>query len=206
MSRMKTRTLSSQQKWVRKHRDRMRAACRRWRRRHPEKQREATYTWRARNRDLWNAYQHNWRKKNRLRTNAILRARRRENREAFNARRRAARQRSLEKYRLAERLARMRDPVSRRVSHRNAMAKRKRATGVFTRIEWLALLGRTGYKCHYCRKKLTQKNATPDHRIPLSRGGTNRITNIHPACLPCNQRKNALTEKEYLRRLARYEV
>ena len=115
----------------------------------------------------------------------------------------AARQRSLEKYRLAEHLARMRDPVARRVSHRNAMAKRKQAAGVFTRKEWLSLLRSVGFRCRYCGRRLTRTSATPDHRTPLGRRGSNWITNIVPACLPCNQRKSNLTEKEYLRRLAR---
>jgi len=200
---MHKRSLSAQRRWARKHRDRMRAACRRWRRRHPEKQREATYQWRRKNRDAWNAYQRKWRRKHRSRTNAILRARRRAHRNVLNSKRRAARQRSLEKYRLAEHLARMRDPVARRVSHRNAMAKRKQAAGVFTRKEWLSLLRSVGFRCRYCGRRLTRTSATPDHRTPLGRGGSNWITNIVPACLPCNQRKSNLTEKEYLRRLAR---
>jgi 5-methylcytosine-specific restriction endonuclease McrA len=98
----------------------------------------------------------------------------------------------------------VRDPVSRRVSHRNAVAKRKQAQGMFTRKEWLILLRSAGFKCRYCGKRISRKSATPDHKIPLSRGGSNWITNIFPACLPCNQRKNALTEREYLRRLARH--
>jgi 5-methylcytosine-specific restriction endonuclease McrA len=199
---MKRTLLSPQQRWAKKHRDRMRAACRRWRQRHPEKQRKATYKWRARNRDAWNLYQRKWRRKHRTRTNAILRARRRFGKDVYNAKRRAARRRSPEQYRLAERISRMRDPVSRRVNHRNAMAKRYKAIGKFTRQEWLRLLRSAGFKCSYCGKKLTRRNATPDHKIPLSRGGTNWITNIIPACLPCNQRKNALTEIEYRLRLA----
>jgi len=182
----------------------MRAACRRWRRRHPEKQREATYKWRDKHRDVWNAYQRTWRKKHRSRTNAILRARRKAHREALNVKRRAARQRSLEQFRLAERMARLRDPISRRLSHRNSMAKRKKADGVFTKREWLMVLKAAGFKCRYCGKKLSRKSATPDHRIPLGRGGSNWIANIVPACLPCNQRKNALTDVEYLRRLERF--
>ena len=202
---MKRRPLSPQRRWAKKHPDRMRAACRRWRRRHPDNQRKATYKWRQKNREAWNAYQRRWRRRHRARTNTILRARRRAQKEVLNAKRRAARQRSLEKYRLAERLARIRDPVSRRVSHRNAMAKRRQAVGVFTRKEWLNVLRSAGFKCRYCGRKLSRKSATPDHRIPLSRGGSNWIANIIPACLPCNQKKNMLTEVQYLRRLAHHK-
>ena len=199
-------TASPQQRWAKKHRDRMRAACRRWRQRNPDKQRKATYRWRRKNRDIWNAYQRRWRKKHRDRTNRILRAKRKALGEVYNAKRRAARQRSPEKYRLAEQLARMKDLVSRRVSHRNAMAKRRKAIGVFTKQEWLDLLKAAGFKCRYCGKKLSRKTATPDHKVSLGRGGSNWIANIIPACLPCNQKKNALSETEFLRRLADYRA
>ena len=196
--------ISAQKLWAKKNRNKLRQASRRWRRRHPEKQREATYTWRRKNRKKWNAYQRRWRRRNSTRTNRILRARRHAQRDVLNTKRRAARQQSLEKYRLAERLARKRDPVSRRVSHRNVIAKRRRAVGGFTAKEWMELLRSSKFRCRYCRKKLSRNTATPDHIVPLSKGGTNWIENIAPACLPCNQRKNALTEKEYLKRLARH--
>jgi len=41
-----------------------------------------------------------------------------------------------------------------------------------------------------------------DHRIPLSRGGSNFIDNIVPACRPCNLRKHTLTEAQFRARLA----
>lgn len=34
---------------------------------------------------------------------------------------------------------------------------------------------------------------TPDHVVPLSRGGTNYIDNIQPLCGPCNSQKHAKT-------------
>ncbi len=51
-----------QQRWARKNRPKMAAACRRWRARHPDRQRAATYCWRRRNREAWNAYQRRWRR------------------------------------------------------------------------------------------------------------------------------------------------
>ena len=41
-----------------------------------------------------------------------------------------------------------------------------------------------------------------DHRVPLSRGGTNSIDNILPACRSCNGRKHAMTEAEFRALLA----
>lgn len=46
-------------------------------------------------------------------------------------------------------------------------------------------------KCPYCETKLTLLNATGDHIIPISKGGTNVIVNIVVCCQKCNlERKN----------------
>jgi 5-methylcytosine-specific restriction endonuclease McrA len=42
------------------------------------------------------------------------------------------------------------------------------------------------YKCYYCGKVITLKTVTRDHFIPLTKGGTNEISNIVPACVSCN--------------------
>jgi 5-methylcytosine-specific restriction endonuclease McrA len=61
------------------------------------------------------------------------------------------------------------------------------ATGSFTREEWEARKIQFGNRCAYCGRKT--KYLTPDHYIPLSRGGTNFIDNIIPACQQCNRHK-----------------
>jgi 5-methylcytosine-specific restriction endonuclease McrA len=40
-----------------------------------------------------------------------------------------------------------------------------------------------------------------DHKLPLSRGGSNTIDNVVPACRPCNQKKHRLTVNEFLAEL-----
>jgi 5-methylcytosine-specific restriction endonuclease McrA len=54
-----------------------------------------------------------------------------------------------------------------------------------------------GKRCYYCKKDIGLNELTEDHRIPLSKGGTDWISNIVPACLNCNSRKGNKTEKEY---------
>lgn len=44
------------------------------------------------------------------------------------------------------------------------------------------------------RKELQIYELTEDHRIPLSRGGTDWIANIVPCCLSCNCSKGNKTE------------
>jgi len=61
------------------------------------------------------------------------------------------------------------------------------AEGSFTREEWETRKIQFGNRCVYCDRK--SKRLTPDHYIPLSKGGTNFIDNIVPACQDCNRRK-----------------
>lgn len=51
-------------------------------------------------------------------------------------------------------------------------------------------------KCYYCKQ--SSNNLQMDHRIPLSRGGSNWPSNIVPSCLKCNSTKGSKTEKEFI--------
>lgn len=80
----------------------------------------------------------------------------------------------------------------------NRRARKRNATGSHTRDEWLAKVERAGGRCVYCGNK---GRMTRDHNVPLSRGGSNLISNIEPACRRCNSRKHDLTGEEFLSRL-----
>lgn len=51
--------------------------------------------------------------------------------------------------------------------------------------------------CFYCNKKLTESEKTVDHKIPVSKGGTNEMQNLVIACQNCNSKKNNKTYIEY---------
>ncbi len=55
-----------------------------------------------------------------------------------------------------------------------------------------------GWRCRYCGTPLTKATVQADHRIPISRGGQNCPANIVPTCGPCNRKKWAKTEAEFL--------
>lgn len=66
---------------------------------------------------------------------------------------------------------------------------RERQQGSFTGKELLALYRKYNHTCLKCKCKNCQ--LTPDHVIPLSKGGSNAIDNIQPLCFRCNTLKGA---------------
>lgn len=73
--------------------------------------------------------------------------------------------------------------------------KQKGNGGTHTVQQWLAKRALFGECCFYCgfERKLER-----DHIVPLSRGGSNDIKNIIPACRSCNARKHAKTAHEFI--------
>lgn len=67
--------------------------------------------------------------------------------------------------------------------------------------EWITLLKKYNNRCYYCGVKMTKKEGprqrTRDHLIPLSRGGTDTLENIVPACRSCNSKKGTKTLEEF---------
>lgn len=70
----------------------------------------------------------------------------------------------------------------------------KGGAGTWSLSEWRSLLDRYGLACAYCARP---GPLTADHRVPLSRGGSNEIANLLPACKSCNSRKGTRTEAEF---------
>src|SRR5439155_196823 len=71
-------------------------------------------------------------------------------------------------------------------SHQRRRARRRGADGMFSSAEWTLLVWLFQGRCAYCWQ---EKKLTIDHVIPLSRGGSNFIENIVPACQSCNSTK-----------------
>lgn len=53
-------------------------------------------------------------------------------------------------------------------------------------------------KCYYCNSELKDREKSVDHKIPVSRGGTNDLQNLVICCRSCNSKKNNQTDKEYI--------
>lgn len=57
---------------------------------------------------------------------------------------------------------------------------------------------RDGGSCAYCGESLEFRNATLDHLIPKSQGGSRGPENVVLACLECNREKGKRFSKSHL--------
>jgi 5-methylcytosine-specific restriction endonuclease McrA len=89
------------------------------------------------------------------------------------------------------------NPEKVKASKCRSRAKRSGAIGSHSHADWLLKIGYFGWRCHYCGVTLTADTLTKDHRKPLSKGGTNFLANLAPACAKCNSAKRARPESEF---------
>lgn len=63
-----------------------------------------------------------------------------------------------------------------------------------TYTDWRSKLADYGMRCAYCgihKRETPEKRLFRDHVNPVTRGGTDHIENIVPACWTCNGRKGS---------------
>jgi len=51
--------------------------------------------------------------------------------------------------------------------------------------------------CYFCKRKITPKELTMDHIVPIIRGGKSSRGNVVPACKGCNNKKKYLLPVEW---------
>jgi 5-methylcytosine-specific restriction endonuclease McrA len=82
---------------------------------------------------------------------------------------------------------RRRHPEKIRVLNANYATRKTKAGGHLSEAQWLELCSKHNHRCLRCKKR---KKLTPDHIIPVSKGGTSNVENIQPLCKSCNSIKN----------------
>lgn len=150
-----------------------------------------------RNRDLVLQRKREYYARNKERLLAAHRERSRRNPDAASRRKRAYYVRNRERI-----LSYMREysREHRQQAHAHWHARRARersAPGRFTAAEFAHVVAEFKGRCAYCGRP---GPLTADHRIPLSRAELrprNDISNILPACRPCNSSKSRKTESEF---------
>lgn len=81
------------------------------------------------------------------------------------------------------------NPDQAKAAQRNYRARKKHALGTHNAADILGKLALQGWRCYYCQVELTSYHV--DHKIPLSKGGTDWPANVCCACPACNHRKSA---------------
>lgn len=83
--------------------------------------------------------------------------------------------------------------ITHQISTINNIAKRKQAEGSHTITEWIELKQKYNNRCLCCginELELTTRShhrvLEQDHIVPITKGGSNWITNIQPLCNECN--------------------
>jgi 5-methylcytosine-specific restriction endonuclease McrA len=136
-----------------------------------------------------------WTAKNRERSNAHKRASARRNPRPYDQKERAwtqawADQHPEQTREYARNWAR-RNPEVLRFHAARRRARKRGAEGDHTLLEWQALCAEYGHRCLACG--CSGMLLTQDHVVPLSRGGSDYISNIQPLCRSCNLRKGTKT-------------
>ncbi len=75
------------------------------------------------------------------------------------------------------------------VDRQKRRARISKVGGSFSGEQWLELKKLFNWTCYMCFRKEPVIQLTVDHKIPLSKGGTNNIDNIQPLCHNCNSSK-----------------
>lgn len=155
--------------YYRRHRDQLRAYSQEWRQMNPDQEHASKH-------EYWLTHRH-WS---------------RDARRAYNRKWRIA---NAEKVRETGRVWKLAHPELIKQYRARTNARRKGASGSHTLTEWHDKIELHVGCCIYCG---LQKPLERDHNVPLSRGGSDDISNILPACGTCNRRKGTRTAQEFL--------
>lgn len=88
-------------------------------------------------------------------------------------------------------------PEKQREYRRRRRVRKYGAIGSHTAAEVRTLYEQQDGKCFHCGADFDEVDYHEDHWIPLSRGGSDYITNIRLLCVPCNLSKNAKLPHEW---------
>lgn len=161
------------------HRDEIKETHRRYQQEHKEEIRERSKQYRLEHIEESNAHHNRYWK---------------EHKEELSIRSRQYRIEHIEELRAYQKRYQQSDQVriQRKANSHRRRAYKRGAGGTYTARQLQDQLKRQKHKCYWCSCKLGNGKGAwhADHAVPLSRGGSNDISNIVIACPTCNIRRN----------------
>lgn len=119
------------------------------------------------------------------------------NREKFDEYQRRYRRQNRDKMKARQRVYYSKNPNANRRYKALRRARERSAEGTYSEAEANVLLSMYN-TCPACGEGFTEDaKPTLDHIVPITRNGTNYITNLMPLCKRCNSSKNAKTPEEW---------
>lgn len=109
--------------------------------------------------------------------------------------------RATEKYRQTFREWARRNKEKIRANGRRRKARERNAPGNHTGEDILHIYNSQRGRCWYCQQEIALDDMHVDHRVPLSRGGSNNPDNLVVTCAACNLSKNKKLPHEWCGRL-----
>lgn len=167
---------------------------------HPERHKAAQKRYRQKNREWWINRIREWRETNR---DHIAQYRKRyytENAERCRKTSRRIYRANRARYAASNRTWRLNNPERYKEKQHRRRARVTGAGGSYTRQDIQLQMKAQGGNCWWCGKPMKGEYQI-DHRIPISRGGSNYPENIVLAHSWCNQSKKDKTPAEYMGRL-----
>lgn len=77
--------------------------------------------------------------------------------------------------------------------------KKKRKS--YTKEERKIIYDKTEGHCYLCGKFVAFDSFEVEHRIPISKGGTNELSNLYPSCHICNTIKQDIYIQDFMERI-----
>lgn len=173
-----------------------------WRRKNPKQAKQAAQAWYKKNKESENERMKQWREENKERIQQWRREYRAKHRERLIKqsaeyyknnldKSRSYYQRNKKEFSSYGKKYRKEHPLVVHAYVQRRLCRLKGAKVGEVSAADLQLLYERVKLCPYCKVRLTRKNRSLDHIVPLKLGGAHALHNITPACRSCNYRKGA---------------
>lgn len=157
---------------------------------HRKEANERSRRYNAEHREELIEYSHRWRQENPEKVAAQCRRYYERHREEVGRRTLRWQREHPEKQAEYARLHRQRYPEKNREKTRVCRARKAGAVGFHAYEEFNVLCELVGWKCLCCGRPHVEFPLTEDHIVPISRGGSDDVSNIQPLCQHCNSVKS----------------